>query len=123
MKLWGRPIFKEGIGRMSKHTEGTWRFAKSRDGLSADVYVEQLGLRQKIANVRMPKGSLADVRLITQAPPLLIACRHALPLLEHLVKFLHYDLPGREFSPNRVEGDAAIEELYWAITRAEGGKG
>lgn len=108
---------------MSTHTGGTWRFAKSKVDLSADVYVDRLGLRQKIANVRTPKGSFADVRLITQAPNLFLACRHALPLLEHLVKHLEYQMPGREFEPNREDGDATIEELYWAITRTEGGKG
>lgn len=60
--------------------------------------------------------------LFSAAPDMLKACQHALPLLKHLNKFLKYQRQGREFWPNREDGDATLETLAAAIAKALGEK-
>lgn len=64
----------------------------------------------------------ANARLMAAAPDLLRACESALPLLQHLNRFLKYQRPGREFYPAREDGDAAIDELSASIAKAKGGQ-
>lgn len=46
---------------------------------------------------------------------LLDAAASALAILPHVVKFLKFQRPGREFWPNREAGEAAIDRLHHAI--------
>lgn len=66
----------------------------------------------------------ANARLIVKAvncqDELVSACKSALPLLKHLNKFLKYQSVGKEFYPNRENGDAAINDLEQALANAKG---
>ena len=51
---------------------------------------------------------------------LLAALEHALPYMEHAVKFFKYQRAGHEFWPNREEAEANIQEAAAAIASAKG---
>lgn len=51
---------------------------------------------------------------------LLEEAREARILLKHLIKFLKFQRPGKEFYPNREAGEACINRLETLIAQAEG---
>ena len=57
------------------------------------------------------------IHLRAQNRDLLAALKHALPYMEHAVKFFKYQRVGHEFWPNREEAEANIQEARAAIAK------
>lgn len=60
-----------------------------------------------------------NLRLRKDRYALLEAATSALDIFPHLIKFLKFQKPGKEFWPNREAGEAAIVKLESAIAQAE----
>jgi methyl-accepting chemotaxis protein len=59
-------------------------------------------------------------RLRESNKALLEEAKEARTLLNHLIKFLKFQRPGKEFYPNREAGEACILRLETLIAKAEG---
>ncbi len=67
-------------------------------------------------------GEDAAERIVTEHnshAALLAACKEVNPLLKRLVKTLKYQKPGKEFWPNREEGEGLLDRIAEAIALAE----
>jgi hypothetical protein len=75
------------------------------------------------APIRKAEDAEFIVRACNSYDELVDACRSALDVLPHVVKFLKFQSPGREFWPNREAGEAAISRLETALKKATEGEG
>jgi len=68
----------------------------------------------KLIREELEKDALAGKRP-EGVEKLIEACKETIPILEHLMPFLKYQRPGKEFWPNREEGEGLLGRLQTAL--------
>lgn len=118
-------IVNKNIDKTKGHTPTPWNKQKFDDTKATTLYAEggaaSLGSIKSLKDAEFIVYAVNNIERITkERDALLEAAKDAADIFPHLVKFLKFQRPGREFWPNREAGEATIDRLMSAIASVEG---
>ena len=107
-----------------EYTPTPWDYEGAEDCCRIVSYVdpeqEEIGVRLNEADAEFIVRAVNEREaLLASHAALLEAAESAYDIFPHLIKFLKFQRPGKEFWPNREAGEAAIAKLEVAIAQGE----